>query len=62
MSKSQKKTIAIVLSILLFPYYIDCTTSEVTALATVANVSLAVTGNPYQYRIEHNIIYLTQTS
>ena len=52
---SQKKTFPTVLSILLLPHYIDCTTSKVTALATVSNVSLSVTGNPYQYRIEHNI-------
>ena len=54
---SQKKTFTIVLSILLFPHNIDCTTSKVTSLATEANVSLAVTGNPYQYRIEHNSSY-----
>ena len=58
MGISQKKTFTIVLSILLFPHYIDCTTSKVAALATVATVSLAVTGNQYQYRIEHNTSYV----
>ena len=57
MSMSRKKMFTIVLSILLFPHYIDCTTSKVTALATVANAFLAVTGKPYQYRIEHNTSY-----